>query len=76
MGQRRENIFRPIYYASQTLNEAQENFMATEKEMLAVAYSCEKFKSDILGSKVILYTNYAAIRYLMMKKDAKPRLIR
>ena len=74
LGQRRENIFRPIYHASKTLNEAQENYM--KKEILAVVYSCEKFRSSILGSKVILYTDHAAIRYLMMKKDAKLRMIR
>ena len=75
LGQRRKNIFRPIYYASKTLNEAQENYMTIEKEMLAVVYSYDKFRPHILCSKVTLYTNYAAIRYLMMKKEAKPRLI-
>ena len=75
LGQRRENIFRPIYYASKTLNEAQENYTTTEKEMLVVVYSCDKFRLYILGSKVTLYTDNAAIRYLMMKKEAKPRLI-
>ena len=64
LGQRRENIFRPIYYASKTLNEAEENYTTTEKEMLEVVYSCDKFRSYILGSKVTLYTNHAAIRYL------------
>ena len=43
--------------------------------MLEVEYSCEKFRSYILGSKVILYTDHVAIRYLMMKKDVKLRLI-
>ena len=41
-----------------------------------MVYSCDKLRPYILGSKVILYTDYAAIRYLMMKKEAKPRLIR
>ena len=76
LGQRRENIFRPIYYESKTLNEAQENYTTTEKEMLAVVYSCDKFRPYILGSKVILYTDHAAIRYLMMKNETKLRLIR
>ena len=76
LGQRRENIFRPIYYASKALNEAQESYTTTKKEMLVVVYSCDKFRPYILGSKVTLYTNHAAIRYLMMKKKAKPRLIR
>ena len=29
-----------------------------------------------MGTKVIVYTNHAAIKYLISKKDAKPRLIR
>ena len=76
LGQRREKIFRAIYYSSRTLNEAQENYTTTEKEMLAVVYSCDKFRPYIIGSRVIIYTDHAAIRYLFEKKDAKPRLIR
>ena len=76
LGQRRDKMFKPIYYASKTLNDAQEHHTTTEKEMLAVVYSCDKFRPYILVSKVTLFTNHAAIRYLMSKKEAKPRLIR
>ena len=58
------------------LNEAQGNYTATEKEMLAVVYSCDKFRAYVIGSKVVVLTDHAAIRYLLEKKDAKPRLIR
>ena len=58
-----------------TLNEAQENPI-TEKEMLAMVYSSDKFRPYILGSEVTLYIDHVAIQYLMMKKEAKPRLIR
>ena len=58
------------------MNEAQEHYTTTKKEMLAVVYSCDKFRPYILGSKVTLYIDHATIRYLMMKKDAKSRLIR
>ena len=44
--------------------------------MAAVVYSCDKFKPYILGSTVTLYMDRAAIQYLMIKKEAKPRLIR
>ena len=44
--------------------------------MLAMVFACEKFRSYILGSHVIMHTDHAAIKYLMTKKDAKPRLIR
>ena len=39
-------------------------------------FTYEKFRSYILGSHVIIHTNHAAIKYLMEKIDAKPRLIR
>ena len=47
-----------------------------KKKMLALVFSCKKFRAYILGSHVIIHTDHAAIRYLMAKKDAKPRLIR
>ena len=76
LGQRKEKIFRAIYYASRTFNEAQENYSTTEKEMLAKVFSCEKYRPYILGSHVIVHTDHAVIKYLMSKKEAKPRLIR
>ena len=76
LGQRKEKIFRAIYYASRTFNEAQENYSTTEKEMLAIVFACEKFRPYFLGSHVIVHTDHAAIKYLMSKKEAKPRLIR
>ena len=75
LGQRTEKIFKAIYYASKTFNEAQENYSTTEKEMLAMVFACEKFMPYILGSHVIIHTDHAVIRYLMTKKDVKPRLI-
>ena len=76
LGQRKEKIFRAIYYASRTFNEAQENYSTTEKEMLAIVFACEKFRPYILGSHIIVHIDHAAIKYLMSKKEAKPRLIR
>ena len=76
LGQRKEKIFRAIYYASRTFNEAQENYSTTEKEILAIVFACEKFRPYILGSHVVVHMDHAAIKYLMSKKEAKPRLIR
>ena len=39
-------------------------------------FACDKFKSYIVHSKVVVHIDHAAIKYLMEKKDAKPRLIR
>ena len=76
LGQRRDKIFHSIYYASKTMNPAQMNYTVTEKELLAVVWAFDKFRSYLVGTKVIVYTDHSAIRYLFEKKDAKPRLIR
>jgi hypothetical protein len=47
-----------------------------EKELLAVVFAIEKFRSYLVGAKVIVYTDHATLKYLLTKKDAKPRLIR
>lgn len=41
-----------------------------------MVFACDKFRSYIVDSKIIVHTDHAAIKYLMEKKDAKPRLIR
>ncbi|KAJ9552846.1 hypothetical protein OSB04_016891 [Centaurea solstitialis] len=76
LGQRKDNIFHSIYYASKTLHEAQTNYTTTEKELLAVVFAFERFRSYLIGIKVIVHTDHAAIKYLISKKDAKPGLIR
>src|SRR4051812_24221589 len=57
-------------------NNAQRNYAITEKELLAVVFACDKFRPYIVDTKVTIHTDHAAIKYLMEKKDAKPRLIR
>ncbi|GJR13089.1 reverse transcriptase domain-containing protein [Tanacetum coccineum] len=67
---------QPIHYASKTMTEAQIHYTTTEKEMLAVVYAFEKFRPYLVLSKSIVYTDHSALKYLMNKQDAKPRLLR
>jgi hypothetical protein len=76
LGQRVDKKLNVIQYASKTLNAAQKNYATTEKEFLAIVFACDKFRPYIVDSKVTIHTDHTAIRYLMSKKDAKPRLIR
>ncbi|CAN6567584.1 unnamed protein product [Malus baccata var. baccata] len=76
LGQRKDKQPHVIYYASRTLNDAQLNYSTTEKELLAVVFALDKFRSYLLGTKVIIYTDHATLKYLLTKKEAKPRLIR
>ncbi|GJW53729.1 reverse transcriptase domain-containing protein [Tanacetum coccineum] len=76
LGQQIYKKFRPIYYASKTINEAQEHYTTTEKELLAVVYAFYKFQSYLIMSKTVVYTDHFALKYLFSKQDFKPRLIR
>ena len=51
-----------IHYASKSLDNAQRNYATTEEEFLAVVFACEKFRSYIVDSKVIVHTDHAALK--------------
>ncbi|GJR37433.1 reverse transcriptase domain-containing protein [Tanacetum coccineum] len=68
LGQRKNKHFQPIHYASKTMNEAQTHYTTTEKELLAVVYAFEKFRSYLVMSKSIVYTDHSAIKYLFARR--------
>ena len=75
LGQRVDKKLNVIQYVRKTLDTTQRSYATTEKELLAVVFACDKFRTYIVDSKVTIHTDHAAIKYLMEKKDAKPRLI-
>ncbi|RVW72376.1 Retrovirus-related Pol polyprotein from transposon 17.6 [Vitis vinifera] len=76
LGQREDGKPYVIYYASKTLNEAQRNYTTTEKELLAVVFALDKFRTYLVGSSIVVFTDHSALKYLLTKQDAKARLIR
>nr|GFA30220.1 putative nucleotidyltransferase, ribonuclease H [Tanacetum cinerariifolium] len=69
-----KKFFRPIHYASKTMTEAESNYTTKEKEMLAVVYAFEKFRSYLIMTKSIVYTDHSAFKYIFAKKDSKTGL--
>ena len=76
MAQRKDKKHHAIAYASKTLTGPQLNYATTKKELLAIVFAIDKVRSYLIGAKVIVYADHAALKYLLTKKDAKPRLIR
>nr|GEW12252.1 reverse transcriptase domain-containing protein [Tanacetum cinerariifolium] len=76
LGQCQDKHFKPIHYAIKTMTEAESNYTTTEKEMLAVVYAFEKFRSYLILNKIIVYTDHSALQYLFTKKYSKVRLLR
>jgi hypothetical protein len=76
LGQTKDRKHHTIAYGSKTLTGAQLNYATTKKELLAIVFAIDKFRSYLVGAKVSVYTDHAALKYLLTKKDAKPCLIR
>ncbi|RDY09843.1 Retrovirus-related Pol polyprotein, partial [Mucuna pruriens] len=78
LGQR-AGVGKPVHviaYASRTMDPTQSNYTTTKKEILAIVFALDKFRSYLLSSKIIVFSNHVALRFLLKKLDAKPRLIR
>ena len=76
LGKREDKKAFVIYYASKTLDSTQSNYTTTKKEFLAMVFALEKIRSYIVGSLVTIFTDHAALKYLLSKQDTKPRLTR
>jgi hypothetical protein len=76
LGQSKDKMHYATSYGSKTLTGPHQNYATTEKEHLAVVFAIKKFRSYLVGTKVIVYIDYAALKYLLMKKYAKQCLIR
>nr|GFA89757.1 reverse transcriptase domain-containing protein [Tanacetum cinerariifolium] len=68
LGQRVEKHFWPIHYASKTMTQAETNYTTTEKQMLAVVYAFEKFRSYLIMNKRIVYTDHSALKCVAVQE--------
>jgi hypothetical protein len=75
LSQTKDKKHHAIAYASKTLIGAQLNYATIEKELLAVVFAIDKLRSYLVGVKIIVYIDHAALKYLLTKKDVKPQLI-
>jgi hypothetical protein len=76
LGQRVDRLPHVIYYTSRTLNDVQLNYFTTEKELLVGVFALDKFRSYLLRSKIIIYSDHTTLKYLFFKKDANSCLTR
>nr|GEX45264.1 reverse transcriptase domain-containing protein [Tanacetum cinerariifolium] len=69
------SVFGSSFDHCKTVNAAQQNYTITKKELMAVVFAFDKFRSYMVLSKMIVHTNHSALRHLFKKQNAKPRLI-
>nr|GEU87410.1 hypothetical protein [Tanacetum cinerariifolium] len=61
LGKRIDKHFKPIHYASKTINKAQENYTTTEKELLDVVFVFDKFCQYLVLSKTIVFMDHSVL---------------
>jgi hypothetical protein len=76
LDQSKDKKHHAISYASKTLTRPQLNYATMEKQLIVVVFAIKKFRSYLVGAKVIVYTEHAPLKYLLTEKDAKLCLIR
>ena len=76
LGKIDEKLPYAIYFVSKNLSKAELNYTVTEKELLAVVHSLNKFRHYITNYQTFVHTDHAAIRYLMKKPDVNAHIIR
>ena len=76
LGQREGGKPYVVYYANKTLNEAQRTYTTTKKELLEMVCALDKFRTYLVGSDIVIFTDHSALKYLLTKQNSKARLIR
>jgi len=76
LGQIDEKLPYAIYFVSKNLSKVELNYTVTEKELLAVVNSLNKFRNYITGYQTFVHIDHATIRYFMNKPDVNARIIR
>jgi len=66
----------PIAYFSKQLSIPQKNYTITEKEALALLLTLERFKSIVINSKIICYTDHSALIWLLNHTSPQGRIMR
>ena len=76
LGQIDEKLPYAIYFISKSLSKEELNYTMTEKELLAVMHSLNKFRHYIIGYQTFVHIDHVTIRYLTNKADVNARIIR
>ena len=76
LSQVQDGVERPISFASRQMNQSEQNYSATEAEMLSVTWAIRHFRCYLYGKRFLLRTDHAALKYMHNFAGNNSRLLR
>jgi len=76
LSQVHDGLERRISYASRQMNSTEQNYSASEAEMLAVSWGTRHFRCYLYGKQFVLRTDHAALKYMHNFAGNNSRLLR
>jgi hypothetical protein len=67
---------RPVAFDSMQLKGAEKNYPVHEKELLAIVRALKKWRSDLLGTQIYVYTDHRTLENFDTQKDLSRRQLR
>ena len=69
-------LARPVAFDSMQLKGAERNYPVHEKEMLAIIRALKKWRSDLLGIPIMVYTDHRTLQNFDTQRDLSRRQLR
>ena len=74
--QRVNSVLRPCAYHSRRLNAAEENYSATDRELLAIVDTLRTFRHYVHGTNFIIKTDHAPLSHYFSQPNVSGRAAR
>ena len=65
---------RPVAFASKALSDTETRYANIEREMLAVVFGCEKFRTYLFGRSFEVVSDHKPLEMIMQKRVSRERL--
>jgi hypothetical protein len=76
LSQVQNGVERPVSFASRQMNKSEQNYSASEAEMLAVTWATKYYRCYLYGKRFTMRTDHSAFQYLHKFADNNSRLMR
>jgi hypothetical protein len=67
---------RPVAFESAQLNAAEKNYPIHEKELLSIVRALKKWRADLLGGPIFVYTDHRTLQNFETQRDLSRRQLR